>query len=87
MTTEERLKVVLTFKPELTSFNAGSVNFCLSDIPDRIGIKEWKYPWEEPYLKATEDLIFANTFKTLRQFALVFEEIALNQSWRFMMPI
>ena len=42
MTNEERLKVVPTFKPELASFNAGSINFALFDIPERMGIKEWK---------------------------------------------
>jgi uncharacterized protein (DUF849 family) len=74
MTTQERLKVVPTFKPELASFNAGSINFALFDIPERMGIKEWKYPWEKPYFEMTKDFIFPNTFKSLEEFAQVFGE-------------
>ncbi len=74
MTTEERLKVVSKLKPELASFNAGSVNFAIFDIPERMGIKEWKYPWEKPHFEMTKDFIFPNTFKSLEEFAQVFEE-------------
>lgn len=74
MSTGERVKVVPTFKPELASFNAGSINFGLFDIPDRMKIKEWKHPWEEPYLRMTKDFIFPNTFKSLEEFAQVFKE-------------
>jgi uncharacterized protein (DUF849 family) len=74
MTTQERLKVVPTFKPELASFNAGSINFALFDIPDRMKLKEWKYPWEKPYLEMTKDFIFPNTFKSLEEFAQTFEQ-------------
>lgn len=74
MTTEERVKVISTFKSELASFNAGSINFGLFDIPDRMKIKEWKYPWEEPYLRMTKDFIFSNTFKSLEEFAQIFKE-------------
>lgn len=74
MTLEERLKVVPTFKPELASFNAGSINFALFDIPERMKIAEWKYPWEKPYLKMTEDFVFPNPFKSLMEFARTFGE-------------
>jgi uncharacterized protein (DUF849 family) len=74
MTTEERLNVVPMFKPELASFNAGSINFALFDLPERMKIKEWKYPWEKPYLEMTRDFIFPNTFKSLEQFARTFDE-------------
>jgi len=74
MPIKERLKVVPTFKPELASFNAGSINFGLFDLPERMQIKEWKYSWEKQYLKMTEDFIFPNTFKSLQEFARTFEE-------------
>jgi len=74
MPAEERLKVVPTFKPELASFNAGSINFGLFDLPERMKIKEWKYPWEKQYLQMTEDFIFPNTFKSLQEFARAFAE-------------
>jgi len=72
MTTEQRVAVVPTFKPELASFNFGSLNFGLFHVPKRI--KEFKYDWERPYLEQTEDLVFTNTFKTLREFCDYFRE-------------
>lgn len=63
---ENRVRVASNLKPELTSLNAGSLNFALFQIVDEIG--EWKYDWEKPYLEGTEDFIFPNTFKTMRQY-------------------
>jgi uncharacterized protein (DUF849 family) len=72
MTAEQRVAVVRTLKPELASLNAGSLNFALFPILDKI--KEFKFPWEPQYLAMTEDLIFPNTFKTLREFCGFFQE-------------
>jgi len=74
MSVDERVKVVSAFKPELASFNAGSINFGLFDIPSRMNIQDWKHEWELPYLEMTRDFIFANTFKSLEGFARVFEQ-------------
>lgn len=63
---ETRVAVARTLSPEMTSLNAGSLNFALFQVVDKIA--EWKYDWERPYLEGTEDLIFPNTFKTMRQF-------------------
>jgi uncharacterized protein (DUF849 family) len=73
-TIEERLRVITELKPEIASFNAGSVNIGLHEIPDQIKIDKWKYDWEVPYLRGTEDVVFAYTFKTMKQYAQVFEE-------------
>jgi len=72
MTTEERVKAVSTFKPELASFNFGSINFGI--FPPAETIKDFKFPWEKPYLQYTEDWIFPNTFKTLREFCQIFAQ-------------
>ncbi len=37
-------------------------------------IKEHKFDWEPYYLNMSEDFIFPNTFKTLREFCLFFSE-------------
>jgi uncharacterized protein (DUF849 family) len=66
MTAEQRVAPVTLFKPELASFNAGSVNFALFPVIGRY--KEWKFEWEKMYLGMTEDFIFPNTFKTMREF-------------------
>jgi len=70
MTTEERARVVKSYSPELASLNAGSLNFALHPILDKI--KEFKYDWEPEYLKMSEDFIFPNTFKTLQEFSEIF---------------
>lgn len=67
----ERVKVATTLKPELASLNAGSLNFALFHIADNI--EDYQYDWEKPYLEATEDFIFPNTFKTMREFLEIFE--------------
>ena len=72
MTVEQRAVSVRTFKPELASLNFGSINFAL--FPQLSRYKEWKFPWETQYIGMTEDFIFPNTFKTLKQFCNFFRE-------------
>jgi len=72
MTVEQRSVSVRTFKPELASLNFGSINFAL--FPQLSRYKEWKFPWEPQYIGMTEDFIFPNTFKTLKQFCNFFSE-------------
>lgn len=63
MTVEDRLAAPLVAKPEMCSLNMGSMNFAIMGLADRY--TEWKYPWEEPYLRGTDDFIFRNTFKDI----------------------
>ena len=72
MTVEQRLMPVSTFKPELASFNAGSLNFALFHVLDRL--KTFKFDWEPQYLGMTEDFIFPNTFKSMREFMGIFNQ-------------
>ena len=72
MTAEQRAVGVRTFKPELGSLNFGSINFALHTQLTRH--TEWKHPWEPRYLAMSEDVIFPNTFKMLREFCGYFRE-------------
>jgi len=72
MTTEQRVAPVDLYKPELASFNAGSINFALFPVIPRF--KEWKFEWEKQYLGFTEDFIFSNTFKSMREYCAKFSE-------------
>jgi uncharacterized protein (DUF849 family) len=72
MTAEQRLIPVSAFKPELASFNAGSLNFALFHALDKF--KEFKFDWEPQYLAMTEDFIFPNTFKSMREFTAIFNK-------------
>jgi uncharacterized protein (DUF849 family) len=69
---EKRVKIVSSLKPEIASLNAGSLNFGLFHVVDKI--EKWKYKWEKEYLKGTEDVIFPNTFKTMREYFTVIYE-------------
>ena len=71
MSAEERVQTVATLSPELASFNAGSVNFALFQAMEKW--KDWKHEWEQKYLRMTEDFVFTNTFKTLREFCEFFD--------------
>jgi hypothetical protein len=77
MTTEQRVAVVSTFQPELASLNCGSLNFAL--FPVAAEYNEWKFPWEAQYLSMPEDMVFPNTFKTLREFCGYFNENQTKQ--------
>lgn len=74
---KERVRVATTLKPELASLNAGSLNFALFHIADKM--PNYEFDWEKPYLEATEDYIFPNTFKTMREFLEIFEIAFLSR--------
>jgi uncharacterized protein (DUF849 family) len=70
LSAEERVRVVKTYSPELASLNAGSLNFALFPVLEKI--KEFKHEWEPQFLAMSEDYIFPNTFKTLKEFSQYF---------------
>ena len=63
MLVEERLQPALQLKPEVASLNMGSMNFGLYEMLPRY--KEFRHPWEQPYLAGSEDRVFRNTFKDI----------------------
>jgi len=72
MTPEERLAVVSAVKPEMATFNAGSLNFALYPVLEKY--KDFKYDWEEEYLRGTESFIFSNHFQSLHIYSRTMEE-------------
>ena len=65
MTVDQRLEAPLQFKPEMCSLNMGSMNFAL--FPAASKLSNWKHKWEKPFLEASEDFIFRNTFGDVRK--------------------
>ena len=65
MTVDQRLEAPLQFKPEMCSLNMGSMNFAL--FPAALKLTNWKHDWEKPFLEASEDFIFRNTFGDVRK--------------------
>jgi uncharacterized protein (DUF849 family) len=78
MTVEDRLRAPLLARPEMCSLNMGSMNFALFPLADRY--KQWKFDWEEPYLRRTDDHIFRNTF---RDIARIIELLGKGEGVRF----
>jgi uncharacterized protein (DUF849 family) len=64
MTVADRLAAAIRFKPEMCSLNMGSMNFAIFPAAERI--KDWKYGWEEGYVRNSDDFIFRNTFRDIR---------------------
>ena len=64
MTLQERLQAALVVSPEMASLNMGSFNFALFKMASKS--RSWLHDWEKPYLEATEDGIFKNTFKDIK---------------------
>jgi uncharacterized protein (DUF849 family) len=60
MTMEQRLAAAVRFRPEIASLNMGSMNFVYAGIADKV--PEWRYDWEEPYVRGTYSHPFVNTF-------------------------
>jgi uncharacterized protein (DUF849 family) len=64
---------VRELKPEMATFNAGSLNFALYPVISKI--EEFKYPWEKDFLEGTESFIFPNTFTSLKVFCQTMNEV------------
>ncbi len=78
MTLDERLAAPLRTKPELCSLNMGSMNFGLYPMRDRY--KDFKYNWEAPFLEASRDFIFKNTFTDIER---ILKELGEDCGTRF----
>lgn len=65
MSVEDRLAAPLAARPEMCSLNMGSMNFGIYPLADRY--KQWRFDWEEPYLRSTDDFIFRNTFRDIER--------------------
>jgi uncharacterized protein (DUF849 family) len=74
MTPAQRAQVVPALKPELATFNMGSINFSIHPIADRYKDEDYKYPWEKEFAVATKDFIFRNTFGDIEKLVQIMAE-------------
>jgi len=74
MTPEERAQVVPALKPELATFNMGTINFSIHPIADRYKDEDYKYPWEKEFALSTKDFIFRNTFGDIEKLMQMMKE-------------
>ena len=78
MSVDDRLAAALAVRPEMCSLNMGSMNFGIFPLADRYAT--WKHPWEQTYLRNTDDHIFRNTF---RDVARILEMLGKAHGTRF----
>ena len=71
MTAEQRVRVVPALKPELATFNMGSINFSIHPLAERYKDEDYKQPWEKEFVLNTKDFVFRNTFADLEHFCEV----------------
>ena len=74
MTPEERAQVVPALKPELATFNMGTINFSIHPIADRYKDEDYKYPWQKEFAIGTKDFIFRNTFGDIEKLMQMMKE-------------
>ncbi|GGW21112.1 3-keto-5-aminohexanoate cleavage protein [Gemmobacter lanyuensis] len=78
MTLDQRLAAPLTFAPEMCSLNMGTMNFAL--YPMAAKPRDWRFDWEEPFLRGSDDLVFKNT---PRDIAGVLQQMGAERGARF----
>lgn len=66
-TIDDRMAPAKRASPEMCSLNMGSMNFSFHGLADRY--KEWKFDWEEKYVRDSEGYIFRNTFADIAKVA------------------
>ena len=64
MPVAERVGPAEHWRPEVASINMGSMNFALFPMLKRY--KQFRFDWEEPMLRESEDLVFRNSFRDIR---------------------
>jgi uncharacterized protein (DUF849 family) len=74
MTPEERAQVVPALKPELATFNMGTINFSIHPIADRYKDEDYRFPWEKEFAIGTKDFIFRNTFGDIEKLMQMVKE-------------
>ena len=78
MSLDDRLAAPKRVEPEMCSLNMGTLNFALYPAANRIS--GWKYDWEEPFLRNSDDLVFKNT---PRDMARILTEMGTERGARF----
>lgn len=74
MTPEERAQVVPNLKPELATFNMGSIDFSIHPIAERYKDDDYKFPWEKEFALSTKNFIFRNTFGDIERLMEIMKE-------------
>lgn len=76
MTLEERMRVIPEFKPEIATFNLGTMNYSTHFIAESYARRDmqFKFAWEREYHAGSKGAVFRNTFADLEFVAATFRE-------------
>ncbi len=66
---QDRINPAKTFSPEMCSMNMGSMNFSFHPLANRYDDDDWKFDWEKNYVANSDQNIFRNTFRDIREAA------------------
>jgi uncharacterized protein (DUF849 family) len=66
---QDRINPAKTFSPEMCSMNMGSMNFSFHPLAKRYKDDDWKFDWEKEYVAGSDQNIFRNTFRDIREAA------------------
>ncbi len=64
---EDRMAPAKYASPEMCSLNMGSMNFSFHPLADKYS--DWKFDWEEDYIRKSDTYIFRNTFEDIAKVA------------------
>jgi uncharacterized protein (DUF849 family) len=76
MSPDERLAAALRFKPEMCSLNMGSMNFAFHLMGGKV--TDWRFPWEQGHIAASEGAIFRNTFADIARVIQLMRETGVR---------
>jgi uncharacterized protein (DUF849 family) len=73
---DERLQILPKFKPDMATFNMGTMNYAVHFVAESYSRKgkTFKHEWEKPYLESTKGMIFKNTFADLEHIIRLMNE-------------
>jgi len=78
MSPQDRLRGAAMCKPEVASFNLGSINFSMHPVAKRFNKLGWDHEWEKEYVEGTKDFIFSNTFGSMEVFANTMNDLTIT---------
>lgn len=78
MSLDDRLAAPMQTRPEMCSLNMGSMNFGIFPLAARE--RHWRHDWEKPFLDATRDFVFKNTFSDIET---IFDRLGNGYDTRF----
>jgi uncharacterized protein (DUF849 family) len=77
---EQRAEVVRQLRPELASFNAGSVNVSVFSVAEGPLADSFE-PWEQEFLEGTRDYVFKNSFADMEMLTGIMAEAGSKPSF------